>query len=184
MLLALLRLVEYSGSISIDGRDIKSVPRNILRTRITTITQSGLELRGSVRFNLNPFHDDCLPPNYILTDDMQFRVLERVGLLTHINSCGGLNVDFMDMNFSEGQKQLFQLARAVLHKQIMNSCILLMDEGTSSVDEDTEKRMCIIIREFFASSTKIIISHRWNTLDDCDAVLNLQHGKGEVTKVE
>ncbi|OAA76844.1 ABC transporter, transmembrane domain, type 1 [Akanthomyces lecanii RCEF 1005] len=177
LLLALLRLVKYSGKITIDGRDIESVPLNILRTRITTITQSGLELIGSVRFNLNPFDRDCFPPDYTLTEDMQIDVLEQVGLMERIDARGGLEADFAAMRFSQGQKQLFQLARAMLHQEIMKSPLLVIDEGTSSVDEETEERMRILVHEAFASCTKFIITHRGSILNRSDTVLRLSRGK-------
>ncbi|KAJ4153877.1 hypothetical protein LMH87_010345 [Akanthomyces muscarius] len=153
LLLALLRLVKYSGKITIDGRDIESVPLNILRTRITTITQSGLELIGSID------------------------VLEQVGLMERIDARGGLEADFADMRFSQGQKQLFQLARAMLHQEIMKSPLLVIDEGTSSVDEETEERMRILVHEAFASCTKFIITHRGSILNRSDTVLRLSRGK-------
>lgn len=169
--------MKYSGKIAIDGRDIESVPLNVLRTRITTITQSGLELIGSVRFNLNPFDGDCFPPDFALTEDMQIDVLEQVGLMERIDARGGLGADFADMRFSQGQKQLFQLARAMLHQGIMKSPLLVIDEGTSSVDEETEERMRILVHEAFASCTKLIITHRGNILNRTDTVLRLSRGK-------
>ncbi|XWW93720.1 hypothetical protein V2A60_001656 [Cordyceps javanica] len=184
VLLALLRLVKYTGCISIDGRKIENVPLDILRTRITTITQSGISLKGSVKFNLAPFDPGCFPPNYTLTQEMQSDVLRRVGLLDLVIDRGGLDAEFSDMRLSEGQKQLFQLARAILHKRIMNSPILLIDEGTSSVDEETQSQMKRLIDEDFASCTKLIITHRWSILNKSDAVLRLQSGKGLAMKVD
>ncbi|EGX93450.1 multidrug resistance-associated protein, putative [Cordyceps militaris CM01] len=182
LLLALLRLTQYSGSISIDGRDIKSVPLDILRTRITTITQAGLELRGTVRFNLNPFDPGCLPRNYILTSEMERGVLRRVGLWQHISSRGGLEAEMRNMKFSQGQRQLFQLARAMLHQQIMNSTVVLIDEGTWSMDEDTEAEMGNLVNQAFASCTKLVVTHKLGALVKANAVLVLQNGKASALK--
>ena len=60
MLLALLHLMEFSGSIWVDDREIKTIPRHILRSKITTLTQDGVELKGSLRLNIYPY-DTKLP---------------------------------------------------------------------------------------------------------------------------
>lgn len=177
MLLAILRLLDYSGTITIDGLELKSVPLQTLRTRITTITQSGLELKGTIRYNLNPFDSDCYPPGYELTNEMQVDVLQRVGLLNLITSRGGLEADMITMNFSHGQKQLFQVARAMLHKHIMNSRVVLVDEGTSSMDEASEEHVRELMDVFFADCTKIFISHRLDFLRRANVVLTLEDGK-------
>ena len=84
------------------------------------------------------------------------------------------------MKFSIGQRQLFQLARAILHKQITRSNLVLIDEGTASLDEDTEAQMYDVIREVFADCTKVIISHRDALLSRVDVVLSLSNGRGDV----
>lgn len=56
-MLAFLQLLKYSGSITIDGVELKDVPHTLLRSRITTIPQDAVELDGSVRFNLYPYKD-------------------------------------------------------------------------------------------------------------------------------
>lgn len=182
MLLALLRLVQYTGNISIDGRDIKSVPLDILRTRITTITQSGLELWGTIRFNLNPFDREALPQDYTLTEEMEEDALARVGLLDIVRSRGGLQAEMKDARLSQGQRQLFQIARAILHQKIMNSTIVLVDEGTSSMDEETERRMHSLIGEVFAPCTKILITHRPTTIANAHAVITLTNGRADVVE--
>lgn len=115
---------------------------------------------------------------------MEDDVLQRVGLLDRINMRGGLDSPFMEMRFSYGQKQLFQLARAMLHKDIMNSRILLVDEGTSSMDEVTERRMQTLIREHFTSCTKLIITHRLDIFNYADAVIKLTNGLARTVKLD
>ncbi|KAM3534221.1 hypothetical protein MY4038_002461 [Beauveria bassiana] len=179
VLLALLHLLEYTGSIHIDGRELRTIPRNLLRNRITTITQSGVEFGTSVRFNMDPLEFSSRPGNFP-TDDTLAGILRRVGLWDHVLRHGGLGAEMRAMKFSVGQKQLFQLARAMLHRQITRSKLVLIDEGTASMDEDTEGRMFHLMREAFAGCTKIIISHREAVLADADLVLSLSDGRGEV----
>ncbi|KAJ3497677.1 hypothetical protein NLG97_g1716 [Lecanicillium saksenae] len=176
MLLVLLRLLEYSGNIYIDGRELRTIPRNELRSRITTITQAGLALKASVRFNMNPFAET----EDSSADERMIEILQRVGLWEHIEKRGGLEALMGTMKFSVGERQLFQMARAILHKENTGSSLFLMDEGTSSIDEATEKRIYGLTKESFAGCTKIIISHREGVLADTDVVLNMSDGRGEL----
>lgn len=180
VLLSLLNLLDYTGTITIDGREIRSLPPDALRARITTITQSGIQLRGSVRYNLDPFEVSCRPPLYTMTDAMQEDALRCVGLWELIETRGGLDADMKETKLSHGQKQLFQFARAILHKQATGSKVMLMDEGTASLDEDTEKRITVLMKEEFKYCTKVVISHRPETLQSADMIMTLKDGKATV----
>lgn len=185
LLLTLLHLIEYSGSISIDGRDIKTVPRSLLRQRITTITQAGLELKGSVRLNLDPSKYISRPPRSDLpapTDDDLISALERVGLWHLVEEAGGLDADMTKLKLSHGQRQLFQLARAIFHHGAAQSRVVLIDEGTASMDEETEARVKRLMEEVFAGCTKIFISHRPTLLSEAQVILRLDAGKAQVER--
>lgn len=179
MLLALLHLLEYTGNIYIDGLELRSIPRNQLRTRITTITQAGILLKASVRFNIDPFEFTSRPGDFP-TDEMLAGILRRVGLWEHVVRHGGLDALVGAMKFSVGQRQLFQLARAILHRQVTRSNLILVDEGTASMDEETERRIYTLMMEVFAGCTKLIISHRQAALAHADLVLSLNDGRGQV----
>lgn len=183
LLLTLLHLTEYSGNISIDGRDVKTVPRDLLRERITTITQAGLELKGSVRLNLDPFGFGLrAPSDSPPTDEDLIDILSRTGLWNLVEDAGGLDTPMSKLKLSQGQKQLFHLSRAMLHHQVTGSKILLMDEGTASMDEETEARVMELMATYFTHCTKIIISHRQALLDGANVVLRMDQGRVEITK--
>lgn len=61
-----------------------------------------------------------------------------------------------DIKLSEGQRQLFQFARAILHHKTIRTKIVLMDEATSSLDEDTEARVINVIDNTFVGCTRIV----------------------------
>ncbi|OAR02682.1 hypothetical protein LLEC1_00704 [Akanthomyces lecanii] len=81
--------------MSIDGIDTRRVPRSMLRSRITTITHRGIELPGSVCFNVNPFPPPICPGQLEGTDDMIVDVLYCIGagLWRNIEPRGGLDAD-------------------------------------------------------------------------------------------
>ncbi|XWW94212.1 hypothetical protein V2A60_002155 [Cordyceps javanica] len=201
VLLSILNLLEYTGTIAIDGREIRTLPPDELRARITTVTQSGVQLRGSVRYNLSPFeparhhhqqdaatsrdaadndgHNDDDDDD---DDGARADALRRVGLWEAVPGGGDLGADMKDMKLSHGQRQLFQLARAILHRRATGSRVLLMDEGTASLDEDTEARVGRVLADEFAGCTKIVISHRAATLRAADAIMTLKDGRATVVR--
>lgn len=184
MLLALLNLIEYSGAINIDGIEIGDVARNVLRSRITTITQSAIQLKGSVRYNLNPFDATLQPDAFDVTDELLIDNLRKVGLWDAISARGGLDADMDKMELSQGQKQLMQLARAIVHHQSFQSKVVLVDEGSSSMDDETEARMQKILSGVFGGCTILMVSHRAAALKMADCVLRLSGGQLQKVKPE
>ncbi|KAJ3498549.1 hypothetical protein NLG97_g1041 [Lecanicillium saksenae] len=173
--LAILNLLQFEGSISIDNREIRSVPRDILRSRITTMTQSGLELKGTVRLNIDPFNAALRPREFMLTDDMLIGILRRVGLWNRIAARGGLDAPFHRMKFSNGQKQLFHLARAILHKQSMRTKIILIDEGAPNTEIEEHVRQ--VMREVFHGCTILMVSHRLALFHEADLIVTVDRGQ-------
>ena len=166
LLLTLLRLLDQkSRSITLDDVDVATVPRQIIRERITALPQEAIILPGSLRDNIDPLR---------LKDDATIKdVLQQVGLPEIVEQRGGVETDMKELSFSQGQVQLFSIARALLRK----SKLLLLDEMTSSVDAITEERMLSVIKEHFAESTVIAIAHRLKTIVNFDKVVVMNKGR-------
>ena len=176
IILAMLRFLHLRGTIKIDGQDVNAVPHDFLRSRITVLSQDGVELLGSVRINLDPF--DKVDSTHRLHDDTLIAVLTKVGLWSEIESKGAnLDTELKSLRFSHGQKQLLCLARAILRREYMTSRIVLLDEVTSQVDLETDKRMQAVMEESFSACTVIIVTHRLETVNMAEIALEMDDGK-------
>ena len=166
LLLTLLRLLDLeTGTITVGGMDLSTIPRNMIRSRMVAIPQDPFMLSGSIRLNADP--------SGLATDDLIIEALMKVRLWHVIQIRGGLDAELNVQPLSQGQQQLFCLARAMLKK----SKILLLDEATSNVDSETDKVMQQVIREEFQSHTIITVAHRLDTIMDSDKVGVLDRGR-------
>ncbi|KAJ5446421.1 ABC multidrug transporter [Penicillium cf. griseofulvum] len=162
---SLLRLLDLrSGTIEIDGLDISTITRQEVRSRLITLPQESFFYYGTVRENLDIQGQR--------SDEEMFEILARLGLHELIIQKGGLGVPMTDDLLSLGQKQLFCVARAVLR----TSRILILDEVTSSVDQETETIILDVLRERFPEHTVVCIAHRLKTILDYDQVIVLDEG--------
>lgn len=119
-MLTLFAMIEKtSGSITIDGIDISTIPRQEIRSRIPGVSQDAFLLQGSVRLNVDPTGAS--------SDEAILSALKSVQLLSNVEEKGGLDADIDELFLSHGQKQLFCLARAMLRPSV----ILILDEATS-----------------------------------------------------
>ncbi|KAK1596393.1 multidrug resistance-like protein [Colletotrichum navitas] len=172
LLLALLRLLPLSsGTISIDGVPLHSLPLLPLRSALIAITQDQFVLPGTVRQNLDPVGVVVVGGD----DAVMESTLAHLGLWETIRENGGLDAEFSEEALSHGQRQLFFLARAILRKDVGR--VVLLDEATSSVDTHTEKTVKDLIRGEFKHHTVLAIAHRLDTVADFDRVVVLDKGR-------
>jgi ABC-type multidrug transport system fused ATPase/permease subunit len=133
LFLSILGLIDVdSGSIVVDGINLASLPREYCRTQIVAIPQEPYLLDGSVRENVDPHyqHDKTLSEEESKQRDQQIQsTLEKVGLWKTIEARGGLTENMDSNSLSQGQMQLFMLARAMMRQT--GSRLLLIDEATS-----------------------------------------------------
>uniref|UniRef100_A0A8C9U0J7 ATP-binding cassette, sub-family C (CFTR/MRP), member 8 n=1 Tax=Scleropages formosus TaxID=113540 RepID=A0A8C9U0J7_SCLFO len=166
--LAFFRMVDtFEGQIIIDGIDVAKLPLQTLRSRFSIILQDPILFSGTIRFNLDPEKK--------VTDGMLWEALEIAQLKPVVKTLpGGLDAMVTEggENFSQGQRQLFCLARAFVRK----SSILIMDEATASIDMATESILQKVVMTAFADRTVVIIAHRVHTILNADLVIVMKRG--------
>ncbi|KAK8864683.1 hypothetical protein IAR55_001935 [Kwoniella newhampshirensis] len=174
--LSLFRAIEpHGGTMLIDGIDITTVKLYELRSRLNMVAQDGMLCSGSLR--------NALDVTGTKDDYEIYEALRRVHLLSDSLTQDDLDnnpfanldtyVAIEGLNFSQGQRQLLCLARALLKK----SRILVMDEATSSVDFEMDAKITATIKECFAGTTMLVIAHRLATIMQYDQVLVLDKGQ-------
>uniref|UniRef100_UPI0037E8DF85 ATP-binding cassette sub-family C member 8 isoform X2 n=1 Tax=Semicossyphus pulcher TaxID=241346 RepID=UPI0037E8DF85 len=166
--LAFFRMVDmFEGRIVIDDIDIAKLPLQTLRSRLSIILQDPILFSGTIRFNLDP--------EMKATDEMLWEALDIAQLKPVVKTLpGGLDAMVTEggENFSQGQRQLFCLARAFVRK----SSILIMDEATASIDMATESILQKVVMTSFADRTVVTIAHRVHTILNADLVIVMKRG--------
>ncbi|KAI9352822.1 P-loop containing nucleoside triphosphate hydrolase protein [Obelidium mucronatum] len=165
----LLRFVDKTGEVTIDGKDINSVGLQTLRQTMEVIPQDIYLFSGTLRTTLDRESS--------FTDEELWNTLENVGMKKFVaNLEQKLETPITNggSNLSLGQRQLLYFARILLLKPK----IILMDEATSSVDPETETTLRKVIKEQFVGTTIVSVLHRLqaSVLDDFDKVLVMDQG--------
>ena len=166
----LLRFYEpTSGSIYINGTDIKDLTLKSLRSLITVVSQETYLFNGTIKENLLHANEDADEKKLI-------DACKAANIHSFIQSLpDGYNtkVGERGLNFSGGQRQRIAIARAVLK----NSPIVVLDEATSSVDTENENEIKQSLNHLLRNRTSITIAHRLNTIENSDRILVLLRGE-------
>ena len=165
----IMRFYELNeGTISIDGINIKDIPRNTLRRQIGMVLQDTWLFEGTIAENIAYGRMDATRKEIIAAAkaascDHFIRTLEH-GYDTVISS--------ETSNVSQGQMQLLTIARAML----TNPTIMILDEATSSVDTRTEVEIQKALSRLMKDKTSFVIAHRLSTIQNADMILVVKDG--------
>lgn len=181
LLLKLLDPISATAeNILIDDLPLHRLDRSVLRQRIIAVPQEAVFLPDGSTFLTN------LDVSEEATREECEAALTAVGLWKFVQERGGLDASMSASTFSAGQRQLMSLGRALLRRSIREGKfaasiehrgILLLDEVSSSVDQETERVMQETIRTEFKNYTVIAVSHRLDMIMDFDRVVVMDTGE-------
>ena len=157
-----------SGSIEIDGKDIRTLTRASVRGAFTMVLQDTWLFAGTVFENI-------AYGNPSVTRDDVIRVCKASKIHSFITKLPqGYDTVLSDnaVNISKGQKQLLTIARAML----LDSPMLILDEATSNVDTRTEQIIQSAMKELMKGRTCFVIAHRLSTIKNADKILVMRDG--------
>ena len=167
LLAALFRLVEpHEGYIEVDGIRTDALGLHELRPRLAIIMQQPLLFSGTVRQQLDPLGTQ--------KDDAIWKALEDARVASLVRGLeGGLEARVVadGGNFSQGERQLLCLARALLAR----TSVLIMDEATANVDNATDEKIQAAVRSNYRG-TILMIAHRLLTIRDAAKILVFSGG--------
>lgn len=157
-----------SGSICLDGHDIREFNRRDLRDAFGMVLQDTWLFKGTIMENIRY-------GKLTATDEEVIAAAKAAHADSFIRTLpGGYQMELNEeaSNVSQGQKQLLTIARAIL----ANNRILILDEATSSVDTYTEVRIQKAMDNLMKGRTSFIIAHRLSTIRDADCILVMKDG--------
>lgn len=158
-----------SGSIKIDGTDIKNISLHSLREQIGIVTQDSILFNDTIYNNI-VFGNEKATKEQVeaaakIANAHDFIMEAENGYATAIGDNG--------MKLSGGQKQRLCIARAVLK----NPPIMLLDEATSALDTESEKLVQEALNQLMKNRTSIVVAHRLSTIQNADEIVVINNGK-------
>lgn len=158
-----------SGSIRINGQDLRAVTQSSLRQAIGIVPQDTVLFNDSIGFNIRYGRVDA-------SDDAvqeAARAAQLSHLITEMPKGFETLVGERGLKLSGGEKQRVAIARTVLK----NPPILILDEATSALDTRTERRIQAELEQLARNRTSLIIAHRLSTIVHADQILVMDHGQ-------
>ena len=158
-----------NGSISIDGRDLRSVPLRELRQQIALVSQETVLFDDTVMENIrlgrqHASNDEVMAAAEDAFADEFIRSMDK-GYNEIVGERGA--------RLSGGQRQRIAIARAFLRA----APILILDEATSALDTESEEKVQQALRKLIVGKTVIIIAHRFSTIDSAQQILVFENGQ-------
>lgn len=158
-----------SGSILVDGMDLKEVTLSSLRSQISIVLQDTFLFNGTVADNIAYGSKEATVEDIVNAA----KIARAHEFISELPEGYDSIIGERGLKLSGGQKQRLSIARAVLR----NTPILILDEATASVDVQTEIQIQQAIQELAGSRTIIVIAHRLSTVKQADQILVLKEGE-------
>lgn len=157
------------GRITIDGKDIRTVPRENLRSMFGMVLQDAWLFRGTVRENI------AYGRSGATDEEIQnaVRMAHADEIIRQFPDGYDTLIEEGGANLSQGERQLLTIARAILS----DPAILILDEATSSVDTRTELLIQQSLETLMHSRTSFVIAHRLSTIREADTILVMRRGE-------
>ncbi len=157
-----------SGTVTIDGKDVRDYDLDYLRSKISYATQKPMLFTGTARFNIGYGRPGC-------TDEEMMDAARIACIDSYLNDNGGLDakIEHLGANLSGGQKQRMSIARAICKRPE----IYIFDDTFSALDYRTDVEVRRNIKKETAGSTILIVSQRIVTVVDADKIIVISDGK-------
>ncbi|MBQ7319951.1 MAG: ABC transporter ATP-binding protein [Clostridia bacterium] len=158
-----------SGSVEIDGHNVKSIKTDCLRKGIAIVSQEIFLFRGTIADNIRYARPDASLEDVIAAaraanaHDFIMKLPEGYETMVGIGS----------RSLSGGERQRISIARALL----LSPSILILDEATAAMDTETERLISEAIEKLIVGRTTISIAHRLSTLKDCNYLMAIENGE-------
>jgi ATP-binding cassette, subfamily B, multidrug efflux pump len=158
-----------SGTVTIDGADIRTLDKNSLRSQLGIVLQDAVLFSDSIRDNIRYGKLDATDEEVIAAA----KLANADGFIRRLPKGYDTVLAAEGSNLSHGQRQLLTIARAIL----ADPTILILDEATSSIDTRTEMHIQEAMRTLMKGRTSFVIAHRLGTIREADQILVIDGGQ-------
>ncbi len=158
----------YTGTITVDGQDLKLLDGDSLREHMAIVPQDIVLFDGSVAFNIS-LNRPGITQSMI---EEASRLAQADRFIRELPQGYDTVIKEQGKNLSQGQKQLVAFARAL----VTNPNIVILDEATSSIDPESEKAIQEATTAILKDRTVVVIAHRLATIQQCDQILVVERG--------
>lgn len=166
----LSRFYDYQkGQILIDGIELKQYQTDTLRKHIAVVLQDVFLFSGSIYDNITLYNKEITMEQVIATS----KLLGAHEFISRLPNGYNQSVQERGLTLSMGQRQLISFVRAM----VVNPTVLVLDEATSSIDQETEDIIQYAIAKMMEGRTSIVIAHRLSTIQKANEILVLDKGE-------